>query len=121
MYQKRNQKRNGKMKKKIEKRNQEEEEEDWEEEEEEQEEEIRRGLSDKGMSVVALLKTRLSPLTDYWFTVYRWMEDGRYMMGKTTTENKNLNGNLHVEKRWVRNSVHPKLTNIKDDKIDRFT
>ena len=51
------------------------------------------------MSVVALLKIRLTPLTDYSFTVYRWMEDGRYMMGKTTTENKNFNGNLHVEKR----------------------
>ena len=67
MYQKRNHKRNGKMKKRIEKRNQ--------EEEEKEEEEIRRGLSNKGMSVVALLKTRLSPLTDYSFTVYRWMED----------------------------------------------
>ena len=77
MYQKKNQKRNGKMKKRIEKRNQEEEEEEREEEEEEQEEEIRRGLSDKGMSVVALLKTCLSPFTDYSFTVYRWMEDGR--------------------------------------------
>ena len=74
MYQKRNQKRNGKMKKRIEKRNQEEED---EEREEEQEEEIRRGLSNKGISVVALLKTRLSPLTDYSFTVYRLMEDGR--------------------------------------------
>ena len=29
------------------------------------------------MSVVALLKTHLTPLTDYSFTVYRWMEDGR--------------------------------------------
>ena len=77
MYQKKNHKRNGKMKKRIEKRNQEEEEEKREEEEEEQEEEIRRGLSDKGMSVVALLKIRLTPLTDYSFTVYRWMEDGR--------------------------------------------
>ena len=51
------------------------------------------------MSVVALLKTRLSPFTDYSFTVYRWKEDGRYRMGKTTTENENLNGNLPVEKR----------------------
>ena len=51
------------------------------------------------MSVVALLKIRLTPLTDYSFTVYRWMEDGRYRMGKTITENKNFNGNLHVEKR----------------------
>ena len=74
MYQKRNHKRNGKMKKRIEKRNQEEEE---EEREEEEKEEIRRGLSNKGMCVVALFKTHLSPFTDYSFTVYRWKEDGR--------------------------------------------
>ena len=30
----------------------------------------------KGMSVVALVKTRLSLFTYYSFTVYRWMEDG---------------------------------------------
>ena len=30
----------------------------------------------KGMSLFALLKTRLSYFTDYSFTVYRWMKDG---------------------------------------------
>ena len=28
------------------------------------------------MSLVALLKTRLSHFTDYSFPVYRWMKDG---------------------------------------------
>ena len=39
------------------------------------------------MSLVALLKTRLSQFTDYSFTVYRWMKDGEWTMEKTTTEN----------------------------------
>ena len=71
------------------------------------------------MSLIALLKTCISLLTDYSFTVYRWMEDGGWRMedggwrmedggwrmedggwrmGKTTTENENLNRNLHMEK-----------------------
>ena len=29
------------------------------------------------MSVVALVNTYLSHFTDYSFTVYRWMEDGK--------------------------------------------
>ena len=32
------------------------------------------------MSVVAILKTRLSLFTDYSFTVYRWMEVGGWRM-----------------------------------------
>ena len=39
----------------------------------------------KGMSLFALLKTRLSYFTDYSFTVYRLDEGWR--MQKTTTEN----------------------------------
>ena len=51
----------------------------------------------KGMSLFALLKTRLSHFTDYSFTVYRWMKDGgcrRRQLRKI----KDLNRNLRVKK-----------------------
>ena len=41
----------------------------------------------KGMSLVALLKTRLSHFTDCSFTVFRWMKDEGWRKQKTTTEN----------------------------------
>ena len=50
------------------------------------------------MSLVALLKARLSHFTDYSFTVYRWMKDTGRKMRKMTTENEKLNSNLHVKK-----------------------
>ena len=50
------------------------------------------------MSLIALLKTRLSHLTDYSFTVYRWMKDVGRKKQKMTTEKENLNRNLRVKK-----------------------
>ena len=50
------------------------------------------------MSLVALLKTRVSHFTDYSFTVYRWMKDTRRKMREMTTENEKLNRNLRVKK-----------------------
>ena len=59
-----------------------------------------------GMSLVALLKTRLSHFTDYSFTVYRWMNDVGRKMQKTTTENENLKRNLLVKKDKYEKLVH---------------
>ena len=83
----------------------EEEEEDWEveteeepeeepedEQEEEQEEEKEEDYQTKGMYAVALVKTCVSLITNYSFTVYRWME-------KTTTKNWKLKRNLDVEEK----------------------
>ena len=50
------------------------------------------------MSLIALLKTRLSHLTDYSFTVYRWMKDVGRKKQKMTTEKENMNRNLRVKK-----------------------
>ena len=50
------------------------------------------------MSVVALLKTRLSLFTYYEFTVYIWMKDAGRKRQMMTTENENLNRNLCVKK-----------------------
>ena len=50
------------------------------------------------MSLVALLKTSLSYFADYSFTIYRWMKDAGRKMQKITTDNENLNMNLHVKK-----------------------
>jgi hypothetical protein len=44
------------------------------------------------MYAVALVKTCLSLITNYSFTVYRWME-------KTTTKNWNRKRNLDVEEK----------------------
>ena len=81
----------------------EEEEEDWEveteeepeeepEDEQEEEEEKEEDYQTKGMYAVALVKTCLSLITNYSFTVYRWME-------KTTTKNWNQKKNLDVEEK----------------------
>ena len=63
----------------------------------------------KGMSLVALLKRSLSYFTDYSFTVYRWMKDAGRKMQKITTDNENLNRNLHVKKMSMKQSIHPQL------------
>ena len=87
MYQKRKQKRNEKRKKRIEKRNQEEE------------EEIRRGLSNKRYVCSCNIEnmSHLLLIIHLLFTDGRRLEDGGWRMGKTTTENENLNMILHVE------------------------
>ena len=73
------------------------------------------------MSLVALFKTSLSYFTDYLFTVYRWMKDAGRKMQKITTDNENLNRNLHVKKRWVWNKAYiHNWTCIRENKIDRF-
>jgi hypothetical protein len=68
------------------------EEEPEDEQEEEQEEEKEEDYQTKGMYAVALVKTCVSLITNYSFTVYRWME-------KTTTKNWKLKRNLDVEEK----------------------
>ena len=51
----------------------------------------------KGMSLFALLKTRLSYFTDYSFTVYRWMKDGGCRRRQLRMI-ENLNRNLRMKK-----------------------
>ena len=50
----------------------------------------------KGMSVFVLVKTCLSLVSYYSFTVYRLI--GGWRMEKTTTENENLKSNRRLEK-----------------------
>ena len=70
----------------------------------------------KGMSLFALLKTRHSHFTDYSFTVYSWMTDGRCRRRQLCMI-ENLSRNLRMKKMSMKQCVHPQL-NLYKSQLD---